>query len=141
VLAVELRIRQYYAKRSNLAWAASTSGRSIAEPSCRDQSRLVALAPSGDRGVHHNEPLKPPTPEHGLTTALLCAPDVEGADRARCQPGCIHCHDRCRLLLSWWSGFLVLRQALEGLIQSGYQGALVEAPKEALERGMVGRLA
>ena len=50
----------------------------------------------------HDEPLKPsPGPEHRLIAAVMRTPDVEGADRARCQPGCIHRHDddRCRLLL------------------------------------------
>ncbi len=79
--------------------------------------------------VDHDQPLnKPATPEHGFTAAVMGAPDVKGADRARCQPGCIHRHGRCWLLLMDTR----LGQAPDGLIQSRYQGSLVEPPKETV---------
>ena len=74
--------------------------------------------------IDNDEPLQPFAPKHRLAAAIVCAPDIEGADRAWGQPCRVERYSRCRLLLLMVARF-GQKKAPDALIQSGYQRSLV----------------
>jgi hypothetical protein len=49
--------------------------------------------------IDHDEPLQPLAPKHGFAGAVPRAPDIEGADRARGQPGRVDRYGRWRFFV------------------------------------------